>query len=593
MVRIDHEIKQKIRTNIATQIREQTKDMDKNDVVNLLIDTVCESQGRKELNNYLQNALFAAKTENIQLRLFDLDTLEPTDLEKDTIEFLNEKREACEITEEQYREVLAKVQNHRKKLDNQLNDLKKLDAVKKNKPRKDCRNHEPDIIDVIQLDENTLCPFCGRKMSHLDYSEKTVIEYQPAQYLIRKIKLEKKVCPAGCTDENGKSMIIKAQPKEPDLIDKSIATTSLVAGLAYEKFMMGTPLYRLEKDASALGVDLSRQTMSNILQTCYEQYLIPICEQINQDLVKQNVIHMDETPLQCLALKDRSTSYMICGVSGEYAQQQMVLYQFNESRKKEFIISMLGTDFTGALMTDGLQGYRSYPGCTKLSCLAHARRYFYDAVNCRDDYAQLKKILNAYKNSNDIPEKAQAFLQEHESLNRLVAILKQIAELYQIENDFSDCSTEQRTQARKKLSNPRFEKLVQEVEIVAEGFEEKTKAHKAATYFLERKEELARYIENGIYPIDNNLAERKIKSFVIARKNFLFSNSVSGAESAAGYMTLLESAKMNGLNPFMYLEHVLNTLKYYKEEQIPQKVVEELVPYSKNLPENLYLQSNN
>ena len=66
-------------------------------------------------------------------------------------------------------------------------------------------------------------------MSHLDYSEKTVIEYQPAQYLIRKIKLEKKVCPAGCTDENGKSMIIKAQPKEPDLIDKSIATTSLVA----------------------------------------------------------------------------------------------------------------------------------------------------------------------------------------------------------------------------------------------------------------------------------------------------------------------------------------------------------------------------
>ena len=115
MVRIDPEIKQKIRTNIATQIREQTKDMDKNDVVNLLIDTVFESQGRKELNNYLQNALFAAKTENIQLRLFDLDTLEPTDLEKDTIEFLNEKREACEITEEQYLDILAKIQNHRKK----------------------------------------------------------------------------------------------------------------------------------------------------------------------------------------------------------------------------------------------------------------------------------------------------------------------------------------------------------------------------------------------------------------------------------------------------------------------------------------------
>ena len=128
-----------------------------------------------------------------------------------------------------------------------------------------------------------------------------------------------------------------------------------------------------------------------------------------------------------------------------------------------------------------------------------------------------------------------------------------------------------------------------EVEIVAEGFEEKTKAHKAATYFLERKEELSRYMDDGIYPIDNNRAEREIKSFVIARKNFLFSNSVEGAQSAAGYMTLLESAKMNGLNPYKYLEHVLNTLKYYKDEPIPQKVLEEVVPYSKNLPEDLYI----
>ena len=74
------------------------------------------------------------------------------------------------------------------------------------------------------------------------------------------------------TDKRSSS---NAQPKEPDLIDKSIVTPSLVAGLAYEKFMMDVPLYRLEKDATAFGVDLSRQTMSNVLQTCYEQYLNP------------------------------------------------------------------------------------------------------------------------------------------------------------------------------------------------------------------------------------------------------------------------------------------------------------------------------
>ena len=589
MIRIDPEIKQKIRKNIATQIREQTKDMDKEDVVNLLIDTVFESQGDRELNNYLKNALYAAKTENIQLKLFDLDTFEPTDVEKDSIAFLKEKVEACEITEEQYLNTLAKIQVQRKKASNQLKELEKLTTVKKNKPKKDCRKHEPDVVEVVRLDEHACCPVCGRTMSTLGYSEKTVIEYQPAQYIIKKIKLEKKVCPAKCTDENGQAIIMNAQPKEPDLIDKSIVTPSLVAGLAYEKFMMDVPLYRLEKDATAFGVDLSRQTMSNVLQTCYEQYLNPVCEQINKDLVKQNVIHMDETPLQCLALKDRSTSYMVCGVSGEHAQHQMVLYQFNESRKKEFITNILGPDFTGALMTDGLQGYRSYSGCTKLSCMAHARRNFYDAINCRDDYAQLKKILNAHKNADGDLEKAQTFLKEHESLNLLITILYRISELYRVENFFSDCPAELKTEVIQTISKPLFEQLVLEVEIVAEGFEEKTKAHKAATYFLERKEELSRYMDDGIYPIDNNRAEREIKSFVIARKNFLFSNSVEGAQSAAGYMTLLESAKMNGLNPYKYLEHVLNTLKYYKDEPIPQKVLEEVVPYSKNLPEDLYI----
>ena len=258
MIRIDPEIKQKIRKNIATQIREQTKDMDKEDVVNLLIDTVFESQGDRELNNYLKNALYAAKTENIQLKLFDLDTFEPTDVEKDSIAFLKEKVEACEITEKQYLNTLAKIQVQRKKASNQLKELEKLTTVKKNKPKKDCRKHEPDVVEVVRLDEHACCPVCGRTMSTLGYSEKTVIEYQPAQYIIKKIKLEKKVCPAKCTDENGQAIIMNAQPKEPDLIDKSIVTPSLVAGLAYEKFMMDVPLYRLEKDATAFGVDLSR-----------------------------------------------------------------------------------------------------------------------------------------------------------------------------------------------------------------------------------------------------------------------------------------------------------------------------------------------
>lgn len=105
MMKIDAESKIK---------NEQTKNMNKDKATNLLMDTIFESQDRKELNNYYKNALYVAKTEDIPLKLFDSDTLGLSDVEKDTIEFLNKKLEACEITEEQYRKIINKIQENRK-----------------------------------------------------------------------------------------------------------------------------------------------------------------------------------------------------------------------------------------------------------------------------------------------------------------------------------------------------------------------------------------------------------------------------------------------------------------------------------------------
>lgn len=161
-------------------------------------------------------------------------------------------------------------------------------------------------------------------------------------------------------------------------------------------------------------------------------------------------------------------------------------------------------------------------------------------------------------------------------------------DLYRVEREYGNTSPETLQAARKEISLPAFKELEKTAEEVMNGFVGGSLAWKAGNYFCTRKESLGRYLEDGRYPIDNNAAEREIKVFVMARKNFLFSNSAAGAESAAAYLTLMQSAVENGLHPRKYLEHVLNTMKYYKEQEVPESVLKDLLPYSGVLPEELY-----
>ena len=123
------------------------------------------------------------------------------------------------------------------------------------------------------------------------------------------------------------------------------------------------------------------------------------------------------------------------------------------------------------------------------------------------------------------------------------------------------------------------------MERITRSFDNGSKAAKGANYFLKRKDSLARYLEEGNYPIDNNLAERMVKPFVIGRKGFLFADTEAGAEATAVWYSLSQSAIMNGLVPEKYIEYVLTRLK---NEGIREEVLDELLPYSRALPEYLY-----
>ncbi len=249
-------------------------------------------------------------------------------------------------------------------------------------------------------------------------------------------------------------------------------------------------------------------------------------------------------------------------------------------------------------MTDGLYAYANYYGpCRKLNCMAHARRKIFEAIKVRSDFAQyqadvLKWEKTTLENDEEAAE-AAAQLDETErpepspGLQILLTALSLFGKLYHIESHVASYSHEARTEVRQELSKPCFERLTRVMMEIQSGFEERSAAYRAAKYFMDRANSLGRYLEDGDYPIDNNVAERAVKPFVINRKNFQTTKSIKGAEVVAAFMTLFRSAEMNDLNPERYMEYVLDELKWFKDDEIAVDVLKSLLPYSKDLPEYL------
>ena len=135
-------------------------------------------------------------------------------------------------------------------------------------------------------------------------------------------------------------------------------------------------------------------------------------------------------------------------------------------------------------------------------------------------------------------------------------------------------------------SLPIFNELYELIESIQNSYLPKSKMGKAITYALNEKEYLRNYYLDGRLENSNNRAERMIKDLVMARKNFLFSNTERGARSSSVYMSLIESAKLNNLEPYRYLIYVLDRLS---KEGLRDEIIEEVLPYSKSIPNSVRL----
>ena len=407
---------------------------------------------------------------------------------------------------------------------------------------------DAEVIEVEHTlpEEERNCPACGSVMEPIGREVVEKVILVPAKAVLQRDIYYTYACKA-CAAEPAQ---ILQTPKEPALIPGSYASAEAVAHIAVQKFVMGSPLYRQEQEWNRQNVLLSRQTMSNWLLRCTEDWLQPVYEELHKRLLAHDLLHADETELQVLhedGKAPRSKSYMWLYRTGGDAERPIVLYDYRPSRGQEHPKRFLN-GFHGYLQTDGYSGDNGVEDVIHVGCWAHARRKFEEARQA-------------------VPKGEQPTTAEQG--------VAYCTKLFQLEERFKDLSPEERKRKRLEEEQPILDALLTWARSRAAA--PKSKLGIALNYLLNQWDSLTAYLLDGRIELSNNRAERSIKPFVISRKNFLFANTPSGARSSAVLFSLIETAKENGLDPYLYLVWVLKeapvrfaTDRAWAESLLPQ-----------------------
>jgi transposase len=393
-------------------------------------------------------------------------------------------------------------------------------------PRTEVR-HEPD---------STTCA-CGCAMKRIgeDISEK--LDYIPGVFSVQRHIRGKWVC-AQC-----QRLSQAAVPAH--VIDKGIPTTGLLAQVLVAKYLDHQPLYRQEGIFARAGVAIARSTLAQWVGTCGVR-LQPLADALGAALLGRAVLHADETPVAMLAPGKGKThrAYLWSYGTSPYEALQAVVYDFADSRAGEHARRFLD-GWSGKLVCDDFSGYKALfaRGVTEVGCLAHARRKFHELwVNHKSALA----------------EEALAFF----------------AALYDIERIASELDVEARRRLRQLKSRPIADTLHQWLSLQRQQATEGTAMAKAIDYSLGRWPALTRFIDDGTLPADNNHIENRIRPIALGRSNWLFAGSLRAGQRAAAVMSLIQSAKLNGHDPYAYLKDVLERLPTH-----PARRIEELLPH--------------
>ena len=432
---------------------------------------------------------------------------------------------------------------------------RKRDASEKSEENYDSLPTER--IEHILKDGELVCPECGEEMHLIGFDERKELVIIPAQVKVV-IHAQGIYGCRRCERENTHVPIKKA-PVPASVIKGSAASASAIAHIMIQKYMQGVPLYRQELSFMKADLKLSRQTMANWLLRAGKDWLLPLYQEIRQRLLKEEILHADETEVQVLrepGKASRSKSYMWLYRTGRDSAAPAVLFEYKETRSSSNPINFL-KGFTGYLHTDGYSGYGKLgTEVRRCGCWAHVRRKFHESI----------KALPKGEQQNSLSQKGLDYCDR----------------LFALEREYDKLTPEERSAKRLRESKPitdAFFTWAQETSAIPQSA-----LGRSLRYAIEQRQILETFYLDGRLEISNNRAERSIKPFVIGRKNWLFCCSPKGAETSAVIYSVIETAKENGLKPFEYLRYLLETMPC-----MPKGKYHTLLPWSKELPESCRL----
>lgn len=403
---------------------------------------------------------------------------------------------------------------------------------------------------IIDIDEEEKQCACGCRLSRIGEEKTERLQVTPAQFYVEETIRPKYVCRncEGSADEDEGKPVFRVADAPKHLLPGSIATAGLLSFVFTNKFCDHLPYYRQEKAFERLGVSLSRQDMSN-WQTKVHELCSPLEALMMDHLKTGKVIRMDETTVQVMGeekRKDTDKSYMWLARGGP-PDTPVIIYRYQRTRASIHVDEFI-RGFSGFLQTDGYKSYktalerhrREHPEdkIIHVGCMAHARRYFYEA-----------SLVNKQSKS---PEVALSYIRK---IYQGETVLR---EQNLREEDFLE-------QRQKKIL-PILEQFHQWLKEKAQNIPPSQKLAQAVFYTLGEWEYLIAYLQSPDLTPDNNLSENAIRPFVLGRKNWLFSGSPEGAKSSCFLYSLIETAKQNGRNPSDYLTHLFLKAPYCRSQ---------------------------
>lgn len=437
--------------------------------------------------------------------------------------------------------------------------------------RKKAKRSKEELLEDLPVEqvvyelseEERLCPHGHGPLKEIGQVVTREIGYTPPKFFVIE-RIQKKYACEPCEKEGIETPIMIA-PKPKRAISGSMASSSIIAYVADQKYTNGMPLYRQEQQFKRYGLDLSRQTLANWMIRAAEWFEF-LYNRMHTLLIQHDVIHCDETTILVLNETDKEAtakSYMWLYRTGKFSTTPIVLYNYQPTRSGEHPKEFL-KGFKGYAHLDGYLGYNKVDNLIRIGCFAHARRGFNDSL------IALGKN-NKFKTARTIANKGLEYC------NRL----------FRIEQDISNLPPEKRYSIRQEYSRPVLDDFLSWLHESKEKVLPKSKIGEAITYCLNQWPYLVNYLLDGRLEISNNRAERSIKPFVLGRKGWLFSNTKNGAQASAIIYSIIETAKENKLKPFDYLTYLLDQLPNIDVENNIQ--LDKLLPWSESLPESCKL----